>query len=195
MLFLDRNLAAAGKARPAGSGMSGTLCVETPDTPSVPWTKGLSSQQEMMDHPTDTQTQWYAMRVFGNRIFRIKEEAEGLGAQTYLALRTESGVSCPGGRQRVQIVPSLLFVRWDLDRLNAFKQAHFTDLMIYRRADSTEPAPVDEAQMRMFMLVTSALDGRDIEFVGEHFDFKPGERVRVTGGPYAGTDPRMLCPG
>ena len=33
----------------------------------------------MMDHPTDTQTQWYAMRVFGNRIFRIKEEADLLG--------------------------------------------------------------------------------------------------------------------
>lgn len=128
------------------------------------------------------------MRVFSNRIFRIKEEAEGLGAQTYLALRTESCPSAAGRRQRVQIVPSLLFVRWDLDRLNAFKQSHFTELMIYRRPDSSEPAPVDEAEMRMFMLVTSAMDGRDIEYVGEHFDFKPGERVRVTGGPYTGAE-------
>ena len=141
-----------------------------------------------MDQQTETLTQWYAMRVFGNRIFRIKEEVEGLGAQTYLALRTESGPSAAGGRQRVQIVPSLLFVHWDLDRLNAFKQTHFSDVMIYRRADSVEPAPVDEAEMRMFILVTSALDGRDIEFVGEHFDFKNGDRVRVTGGPYAGAE-------
>ena len=32
----------------------------------------------------------------------------------------------------------------------------------------------------------SHLDGRDVEYVSQTFDFKPGERVRVTEGPFKG---------
>ena len=60
--------------------------------------------------------------------------------------------------------------------------------MIYRRADSTEPAPIDDREMEMFILVTSALDGREVEYAGQTFDFKPGERVRVTEGPFKGAE-------
>jgi transcription antitermination factor NusG len=68
--------------------------------------------------------------------------------------------------------------------------------MIYRCADSTEPAPIPEEEMRMFILVTSATDGSDVDLLGESllgpdpkvFDFKPGEKVRVTEGPFKGAE-------
>lgn len=122
--------------------------------------------------PDHSDERWFAMRVFNNRILRIQAELESLGARTY----------------KTAIVPSLLFVRWTPDRLLDFKQSHFTDLMLYRKADKAEPAPVDEREMQMFILVTSALGGQEVEFAGEHYDFKPGERVRVTEGPFKGAE-------
>ena len=125
------------------------------------------------------------MRVFNNRILRIKEEAELKGARTYMALKTNNE------KRQIQLAPSLLFVRWTEDALKAFKQDHFSDLMIYRRADSTDPAPIDEQEMRMFILVTSATEGRDVDLLGPDqkiYDFRPGEKVRVTEGPFKGAE-------
>ena len=125
---------------------------------------------------------WYAIRVFYNHIFRIKEELEAKGVKTYMALKTAKTAT---RTRTVQLAPSLLFLYWDLESLKAFKQDHFSELMVYQRADSNEPAPIDPRQMEMFILVTSALDGREVEII-QPFDFKPGERVRVTEGPFKG---------
>ena len=160
-----------------------------------------------MDSTPDTITPlWFAMRIFNNRILRIKEEWEQKGARTYMAVKTvrtpATGTTTEAipektARSRiVQLAPSLLFVKTTKDALKAFKQDHFNELMIYRRSDSTEPAPIPEEQMRMFILVTSATDGRDVDLVSEslmgpdtrQFDFKPGEKVRVTEGPFKGAE-------
>lgn len=148
------------------------------------------------------------MRVFNNRILRIKEELEQKGARTYMAMKT---VQTPGPKpttgtttqptpkptvKKLQLAPSLLFVRTDLETLKTFKQSHFSELMVYRRPDSTEPAPIPEEEMRMFILVTSATDGRDVDVITNDllgpdqraFDFKPGEKVRVTEGPFKGAE-------
>ena len=132
---------------------------------------------------------WYAMRVFNNRILRTKEELEARGARTYMAVKTtRETVNGRSVARTVQLAPSLLFVRWTLDELLAFKQDHFSELMLYRQAEGTKPAPIDDRQMEMFILVSSYGDGASIEYVGESFDFKPGEKVRVTAGPFKGTE-------
>jgi transcription antitermination factor NusG len=159
-----------------------------------------------------SEVKWFAMRVFNNRILRIKEELEQKGARTYMAMKTVQtsgpGTTAKAGTgttaqptpkpttKKIQLAPSLLFVRTTSEALQDFKQAHFTELMIYRRADSTDPAPIPEEEMRMFILVTSATDGRDVDLISEQimgpdtkaFNFKPGEKVRVTEGPFKGAE-------
>jgi transcription antitermination factor NusG len=165
------------------------------------------------------EVKWFAMRVFNNRILRIKEELEQKGARTYMAIKTvqapgsgttgttakataqptpkpTAGATAKPTTKKIQLAPSLLFVRTTPEALQDFKQAHFTELMIYRRADSTDPAPIPEEEMRMFILVTSATDGRDVDLISEQimgpdtrqFNFKPGEKVRVTEGPFKGAE-------
>ena len=124
---------------------------------------------------------WYAVRVFYNHIFRIKDELESKGVKTYMALKKTR-------ERKVQLAPSLLFLYWDAEHLTEFKQDHFSELMVYRQPESTEPAPIDDREMEMFILVTSALDGREVEVTDQTFDFKPGERVRVTEGPFKGAE-------
>ena len=131
---------------------------------------------------------WYAIKVFNNRIQTIRDELSQRGMRTYQALKTvEETVNGRTRRKQIQLAPSLLFVRTDLETLKTLKQSHFSELMVYRRPDSTEPAPIPEEEMRMFILVTSATDGRDVDVITNDllgpdqraFDFKPGEKVRV----------------
>ena len=152
-----------------------------------------------MPEPT-TQTQeeprWYALRIFNNRILRTKEDLEARGARTYMATKTtRETINGRTVTRQTQLAPSLLFVRWTLDELLDYKRDHFSDLMIYRQAEGTEPAPIDERQMEMFMLVTSIAAGREgpdgeIDLLGDdrEFRFKPGEKVRVTEGPFKGAE-------
>ena len=133
------------------------------------------------------EARWYAIRVFNNQIYRIKGEFEKLGIRTYMALKTLSAEPEKRAR-RVQLAPSLLFLRTDESTLLSFKQNHYDQIMVYRKPDSTDPAPIDEKEMEMFILVTSALDGRDVEVTDHSFDFKPGEKVRVTQGPFKGAE-------
>ena len=127
------------------------------------------------------ETHWFAIRVFYNHIFRIKEELEAKGVRTYMAVKTVKN-------RTIQLASSLLFLHWDAEHLTAFKQDHFSEIMLYRKPESTQPAPIDDREMEMFVLVTSALDGRDVEVTTQTFDFKPGEKVRVIEGPFKGAE-------
>ena len=104
------------------------------------------------------------MRVFRNRIFTVRDEFGAAGFQTYMAMRTVDRIE--EGRlvyKEIQVVPSLLFVRCGKEWLLAYKEQHFSDIMLYGDAPGREPSPIDEKEMRVFMLVTSADGGRDIE--------------------------------
>lgn len=142
--------------------------------------------------PQADAARWYALRVFGNRITQIKDELEQRGARTYMAVKTVREQR--NGRlvtREVQLAPSLLFACCTLSELLAFKKSHNDHLMLYRRADRAEPAPIPEAQMRLFILVTSATEGQDVDLLGldrQVLDFHPGERVRVIEGPFKGAE-------
>ena len=144
------------------------------------------------DKPADTAPHWYALRVFGNRILQIRDLLEQRGARTYMALKTVR--ETVGGRtvaRQVQLVPSLLFACCTRSELLAFKKDHNDCLMLYRCADTAEPAPIPEEEMRLFILVTSATEGEDVDLLGpdkRDFDFHSGDRVRVTEGPFQGAE-------
>ena len=161
-------------------------------------------QQDLTDRNDSNKTQernkakdpnepnWYALRVFYNHILRIKEELEQHGHKTYMAVKkVRETVNGRTVERQVQLVPSLLFVRCTQDELLDFKRDHYDELMLYRCADSTDPAPIDEEEMRLFILVTSVTDGQDVALLGpdkHSFDFRPGDRVRVIEGPFKGAE-------
>ena len=129
-------------------------------------------------------------------MFRLKEEIERDGWKTYMAIRKEKVEE--RGRHKikdVQIIPQLLFVKCTKKWLDSFKSGAYKDyFMVYRQRvvsgsgqSSLEAAPIPEAQMNLFIFVTSAGDGTDISYYGgEMQSFVKGEKVRVTEGPYKG---------
>ena len=133
---------------------------------------------------------WYAMRVFNRRVFKVKDEIESSGRETYMAMKTVDRIRNGGlVYEEVQIVPSLLFVKTDPVWLTGFKQDHFSDILIYSDKPGGPPAPIPDSQMEMFMFVTSVNKGQDVELLGDDFTcFRTGERVKVIDGIYKGAE-------
>lgn len=133
---------------------------------------------------------WYAMRVFNRRVFKVRDEIESSGRETYMAMKTVDRMRNGGlVYEEVQIVPSLLFVRTDPVWLAGFKQDHFSDILVYSDKPGGPLAPIPDSQMEMFMFVTSVNKGQDVELLGDDFTcFRTGERVRVIDGIYKGAE-------
>lgn len=140
----------------------------------------------------DAAERWYAVKVFYNRVFDVEHSVEADGMKSYIPLRWE--VSSRGGhpvRRRVPAVSSLMFVRasenYMLNLQERFKASR--PLMVYFDRETRRPAPIPDREMQTFILVTS-VDDEGLEYISEPpaHDFSTGDRVRVTGGPFAGAE-------
>ena len=138
----------------------------------------------------DNLRQWYAMRVFFNNIFKVRDEMEAAGARTYMAMKTvRETVQGRTVVRKVQLAPSLLFVECSKKELTDYCALHPGRMMLYRSVLGREPEPIEREEMEMFIKVTSAAqETQDIDFLGREFEFRPGDKVRVTGGLYKGAE-------
>jgi transcription antitermination factor NusG len=59
-------------------------------------------------------------------------------------------------------------------------------LYTHLSGDIRKPSPIDEEEMRIFMLVTSVEDDRLQYLDVESVNYKEGQKVKVIGGPYEG---------
>lgn len=139
---------------------------------------------------TTESTRWYALKVFYRRTLAIKAKLDDMGIPNYVPMKPVERVR--RGRKIIEQVPlvsSLLFLQTTESFLRSFKMLHEHDLMFYQDFATKKPAPIDDVEMRSFIILTSADRGTRVEYLGESVpDFKRGERVRVTGGLYEGAE-------
>lgn len=139
--------------------------------------------------PSPEGLHWYALKVFYNRVVYLRslfpEDVE-----TYTPMQTvEQYERGQLSYVEKQLIPSLLFVRCSEDWLVKFKHEHNADFMYYAEPESSRPGAIPDSEMRSFILVTSADAGRDVKYFGADApEYRTGDRVRVTGGIYAGAE-------
>ena len=140
--------------------------------------------------PSPEGLHWYALKVFYNRVVYLKSLLEPEGVETYVPYHAVE--TYESGRLTYvekQLIPSLMFVRCAPDWLVQFKLEHNGDFMYYTEAGSNKPGPINDAEMRSFILVTSADAGRNVKyFGGDAPEYHVGDRVRVTDGIYKGAE-------
>lgn len=140
--------------------------------------------------PSPEGLRWYALKVFYNRVVYLKSLLDPAGVETYVPLHTVEQFD--GGRLvyvERQLIPSLLFVRCEEAWLVRFKHEHNEDFMYYSRPEANTPGPIPDAEMRSFILVTSAGAGREVKYFGADApEYHTGDRVRVTDGIYKGAE-------
>ncbi len=133
---------------------------------------------------------WYALKVFSRKVLELKADLARAGIECYYPVQ-------PDGKPYVQ---SLIFVhcsehQLDILRADASFASSFT---VYkhkekrRRLFSDEtyerlvPAPIDEHEMAVFMLVTSASPDKYTILGPDDPKYHMGQLVRVVAGQFEG---------
>lgn len=143
-----------------------------------------------MTDTADTR-RWYAMKVFYNKVFPLRDLLTDLGLTTYIPM-TERTETRDGVTRRVerQLIGSLLFFRATADELRRLLPLTEGRAMVYSRREELRQIPVaiPDKEMDIFMLVTSG--GKlGVEYLGDDSPgYHLGDRVRVTDGPFTGSE-------
>ena len=130
---------------------------------------------------------WYAFKVFYNKVFEIAKEIQEQGVETFFP-KVKVYKSLENKQQEIwkPAISSLVFVHCSEEKVWNLQNLLFGRVMLYtHRTDGNKIAsPIDEEEMRVFMLVTSMEDER-LEYLDvESVKYKEGQRVRVLDGPY-----------
>ena len=134
---------------------------------------------------------WYALKVFYNRVFDVERLLAQDGVKTYIPLRSvEMTIGNRTIRRREPAISSLMFVcqqeRYVLELQQRLKNT--SPLMAYFDRETKRPAIIPDREMNLFMLVTSTEDPGLVYFNEEPTDFRSGDRVHVTDGPFKGAE-------
>ncbi len=138
---------------------------------------------------------WFAMKVFFNRTEAAAAEICGLGAEVYIPMQTV--VTERNGVRRCEQKPaiaSLLFFRSDAVTAEEASRRLTDRAMLYRQESAGRkiPAAISEREMHIFRLVVSS-GAEGLEFIADDpLRFAKGDAVRVTGGPLAGAEGRIV---
>ena len=162
----------------------------------------------------ESKLNWYALKVFYNKVFEYEDILQGMGLETYIPvrlvqlkgedhMRAARRLATPDDTRRdnrfVQmgpviykrepVVSSLLFVRAPesvvLDIVHAVSGGGF----VYKMADGERYAVIPDKQMAMFRMVcSSGADGLDFFADDDLTRYKQGAKVRVTEGPLKGAE-------
>ena len=134
-------------------------------------------------------TYWYAVKVFHNRVDKIREEFRSDRYETYYPFLVEEKID-NGGIQYVEkpVMNSLLFVRCPEKYLINFKDSHESEMLFYTGPGSRLPGRIDDMEMEMFKAATSVMD-KDTIFLGSDTSkYCVGDKVVVTEGIYKGLE-------
>ncbi len=158
---------------------------------------------------------WYALKVFFNKVFEAEAGLEEMGIETYFPVslkevkgdeffrikkrlstpdssRNDNKFICEGPRifKRAPVVNSLVFFRTEPKNVSSVSEMIRGRGFVYMNAERQKPAIIPDRQMEMFRMVSSSgADG--LEFFSEKsiVSYAKGDRVRVTmDGPLKGAE-------
>lgn len=153
------------------------------------------------DTPTHTRavteqadSRWYAVKTYVNREFKLKKYLDEHDIENYIATRyIESLVNGRKKRKLVPAVSCLVFVKTGKARLLELQtELGRQNIYIYYDHQTKSPQVIPDSQINAFILITSTHDN-GLEYVDPlEISHKVGDRVRVTGGLFAGAEGRLV---
>ena len=162
----------------------------------------------------ESKRNWYALKVFYNKVFEIESRLEEMGLETYIPVRkvqlkgedhlraarrlaTPDDTRCdnqfvqvgPIIYKREPVVSSLLFVCADEEVLPEIVHTVYGRGFVYKMADGDRYAVIPDKQMAMFQMVcSSGADGLEFFADDDLTRYKQGDKVRVLEGPLKGAE-------
>lgn len=158
---------------------------------------------------------WYALKVFFNKVFEVETNLDNLGIETYFpvikkelkgdeffrikkrlatpdSLRSDNMFIVEGPRifRRVPVVNSLVFFKTVPDNIPSVSEMIRGRGFVYMNPEREKPAVIPSRQMEMFKMVSSSgAEGLEFFSEGSMVNYAKGDRVRVTmDGPLKGAE-------
>ena len=170
--------------------------LETPSTEAAIPSGGVPLLSKQL-RETMEKVQWHPMRVAydrGDRVLSIRDELKRRGVEHFLPMHWEyTKDELNAHKQLKPAINGLIFIhasRWDITELK--KMPGFEALRYWMDKTKGENVEdrvltVPDAQMQNFMRVASH-EGDDVVYLqyNEQFLDKPGKRVRIKEGDFAG---------
>jgi transcription antitermination factor NusG len=143
---------------------------------------------------------WYPMRVTYGRELKAKEFLDELGIECYVPMSMQTKVvDDKEVRLLLPAVDNLIFVHSNMSELNELKQHHELLASLRYMINKTlvgnivrnEILTVPDHQMDTFIKLTKQTD-IDVSYLHyEDYIAKPGRRVVITEGPFAGVEGKI----
>ena len=129
----------------------------------------------------DNLKQWFAMKVFFNRIADVRSALQSRDIETWLA------TSPARGENHVrQLLPGILFARCTVSTLRDLMGELKGKVSVVTYPGSRLPAPIPDDQMSLFRLVVD--NDPNFSLIGDdHPRWHVGQKVKVISGPLKDT--------
>lgn len=132
---------------------------------------------------------WYAFKVFFNKVFEVDEMLRAGGVKTFFpVVKVEKKVGETVKKVDRPAISSLIFLRCTCEEVLIWQRTLTGKVMLYTHVTDGMrlPSPIDEEEMRVFILVTTSDDER-LEYMDvSSVNYRAGQKVRVVGGPFEG---------
>lgn len=137
---------------------------------------------------------WFALRVtYGREMAarKLMDSMPELILDTFIPMRYEYVFR--NGRKSRKLMPAvhnLIFARSQRSILDGIKRTRIPYLryIMHHEGETSFPLTVRTEEMENFIRVAKRVE-EDIRYVSaEDFDLKAGERIRIVGGPFVGTE-------
>lgn len=145
---------------------------------------------------SDVTSRWYALKVFYNRVFDLRDTLAGRVDDTYIPTVVTIVERASGVKKRVErpLISSLMFIRATPEAARAIQPLIEGKAMLYTSAtpQGRRPVAIPDKEMNIFMLVTSRGEA-GVEYIGDDLPrYHSGDRVRVIDGPFKGSEGHIV---
>ncbi len=136
---------------------------------------------------------WYAIRVTYNREMKVKAELETMNVEHFLPMQYKEVMQ---GERKVRIlkpsIHNLIFIYATKDEIIDYKMSTALPIRYIMDRETNRPMIIPERQMRNFIAVAGTYDEQIIYLECNPTNMKRGERVRITGGIFAGAEGEFI---
>ncbi len=143
----------------------------------------------MSTHNDLLNKEWFAIRVTYNREMMVKQDLDNKGVENFVPMQYIYSIK--DGKRIKKLVPTihnLIFIHVHRKWLKEYKAQTTLPIRYIMDREKNEPLTIPERQMTNFIAVAGTFDEQLIYVPIAPGDFQKGEKVRITGGIFAGAE-------
>ena len=142
----------------------------------------------MEDANTNTDKQWYAIRVTYNRELKVKADLDAQGIDNFIPMKY---VSVMRGKERrvkklVPAIHNLIFMLVDRATMVQYKATTTLPIRYIMNRETHQPVVIPRKQMDNFIAVAGNHSEQLLYIENDPITMRKGDKVRITGGLFEG---------